>query len=119
MTTHLSARIAWRDAAWNGAVCSQPQCALCRYPHNGHWTRHSSRLNCKFARKRWGDAGYAVEEPVAELGAAFLCADLRVTPEPRGGPRSLSSVLARRPEARQAYHLHRSGACREGCGFSV
>ncbi len=26
MTTHLSARIAWHDAAWNGAVCSQPEC---------------------------------------------------------------------------------------------
>ena len=28
-------------------------------------------------------AGYAAEELVAELGAAFLCADLAITPEPR------------------------------------
>ena len=27
--------------------------------------------------------GYAAEELVAELGSAFLCADLGVTPEPR------------------------------------
>jgi antirestriction protein ArdC len=48
-----------------------------------HWTRHSSRLNREFGRKRWGDAGYAAEELVAELGSAFLCADLGVTAEPR------------------------------------
>jgi antirestriction protein ArdC len=48
-----------------------------------HWTRHSSRLNREFGRKRWGDEGYAMEELVAELGAAFLCADLSITPEVR------------------------------------
>ena len=47
-----------------------------------HYTRHPSRLAREFGRKRWGDAGYAAEELVAELGAAFLCADLAVTPEP-------------------------------------
>jgi antirestriction protein ArdC len=34
-------------------------------------------------RKRWGDEGYAAEELVAELGSAFLSADLDLTPEPR------------------------------------
>ncbi len=48
-----------------------------------HWTRHPSRLDRDFGRKQWGDAGYAVEELVAELGAAFLSADLGITPEPR------------------------------------
>jgi antirestriction protein ArdC len=52
--------------------------------HEGtHWTRHPSRLNRDFGRKRFGDAGYAVEELVAELGSAFLCADLELTPEVR------------------------------------
>ncbi len=37
----------------------------------------------EFGRKRFGDAGYAMEELVAELGAAFLCADLDLSPEPR------------------------------------
>jgi antirestriction protein ArdC len=45
-----------------------------------HWTRHKSRLDRDFGRKRQGDAGYAMEEMVAELGAAFLCADLDLTP---------------------------------------
>lgn len=48
-----------------------------------HWTRHSSRLDRDLGRKRFGDAGYAMEELVAELGSAFLCADLRITPEVR------------------------------------
>jgi len=48
-----------------------------------HWTRHGSRLNREFGRKRWGDEGYAMEELVAELGSAFLCADLCITPEVR------------------------------------
>lgn len=48
-----------------------------------HWTRHPSRLDRDLGRKRFGDAGYAMEELVAELGSAFLCADLRITPEVR------------------------------------
>lgn len=48
-----------------------------------HWTRHPTRLDRDFGRKRWGDEGYAAEELVAELGAAFLCADLALTPEVR------------------------------------
>ncbi|MGO9642648.1 MAG: ArdC family protein [Candidatus Acidiferrales bacterium] len=48
-----------------------------------HWTKHPKRLAREFGRKRWGDAGYATEELVAELGAAFLCADLGITPEVR------------------------------------
>ncbi|MBS0412596.1 MAG: antirestriction protein, partial [Proteobacteria bacterium] len=48
-----------------------------------HWTRHPTRLDRDFGRKRWGDEGYAREELVAELGAAFLCADLGLALEPR------------------------------------
>lgn len=48
-----------------------------------HWTKHETRLDRDFGRKRWGDAGYAAEELVAELGAAFLCADLGITPDVR------------------------------------
>lgn len=48
-----------------------------------HWTKHPKRLDRDFGRKQWGDEGYAREELVAELGAAFLCADLGLTPEPR------------------------------------
>ena len=48
-----------------------------------HWTKHPTRLNRDFGRKRFGDEGYAMEELVAELGAAFLAADLDLTREPR------------------------------------
>lgn len=49
-----------------------------------HWTGHESRLAREFEKgHRFGSEGYAFEELVAELGAAFLCADLAITPEPR------------------------------------
>lgn len=48
-----------------------------------HATRHEKRLHRDFGRQRFGDKGYAREELVAELGAAFLCADLGITPETR------------------------------------
>ena len=48
-----------------------------------HWTKHDQRLARDFGRQRPGDEGYAKEELVAELGAAFLCADLGITPEVR------------------------------------
>jgi antirestriction protein ArdC len=48
-----------------------------------HWTRHPSRLGRSFEQKRFGDDGYAMEELVAELGAAFLCAGLALSPELR------------------------------------
>jgi antirestriction protein ArdC len=48
-----------------------------------HWTRHEKRLERDFGRKRFGDEGYAMEELVAELGSAFLSADLELTPEVR------------------------------------
>ncbi len=48
-----------------------------------HWTKHDKRLARDMGRVKWGDEGYAREELVAELGSAFLCADLGITPEVR------------------------------------
>jgi len=48
-----------------------------------HWTKHERRLARDMSRSKWGDEGYAREELVAELGSAFLCADLGITPEVR------------------------------------
>ncbi|MDR3404764.1 MAG: zincin-like metallopeptidase domain-containing protein [Chthoniobacter sp.] len=45
-----------------------------------HWTRHKSRLNRDFGQKQQGDPTYAFEELVAEIGAAFLCTHIRITP---------------------------------------
>ena len=47
-----------------------------------HLTGHSSRC-ARDLRGRFGDEAYAAEELIAELGAAFVCADLALTPEPR------------------------------------
>ena len=47
-----------------------------------HWTGHASRC-ARDLRGRFGEEAYAAEELVAELGAAFLCADLALAPEPR------------------------------------
>lgn len=46
------------------------------------FTSHESRCNRQLG-KCFGDDAYAIEELIAELGAAFLCADLRITDEPR------------------------------------
>jgi antirestriction protein ArdC len=48
-----------------------------------HWAGSTSRLNRDFGGDRFGSAGYAIEELVAELGAAFLCADLEIALEAR------------------------------------
>lgn len=48
-----------------------------------HWTGHSSRLDRDLHLGRFGDTAYAREELIAELGAAFLCADLGLSLEPR------------------------------------
>jgi antirestriction protein ArdC len=39
-----------------------------------HWTGHKARLD-RDLKNRFGSRGYAAEELVAELGAAFLCAE--------------------------------------------
>ena len=47
-----------------------------------HWSGATHRLDRTFG-KRFGDDAYAIEELVAELGAAFLCGDLGIANDPR------------------------------------
>lgn len=47
-----------------------------------HWTGHKDRCGRDLAN-RFGSEAYAAEELVAELGAAFICAHLGITSEPR------------------------------------
>ena len=47
-----------------------------------HWTGAAQRLN-RDLTGRFGSETYAAEELVAELGAAFLCADLGISSQPR------------------------------------
>ncbi len=47
-----------------------------------HWTGHEKRLKRELG-KRFGDHQYAAEELIAELGSAFVCAELGISPQPR------------------------------------
>ena len=47
-----------------------------------HWSGAEKRLGRDMSG-RFGTEGYAMEELVAELGAAFLCSDLGISQEPR------------------------------------
>ena len=47
-----------------------------------HWTAQTSRCDRQLG-KRFGDNAYAAEELIAELGAAFTCAHLGLSTEPR------------------------------------
>ena len=47
-----------------------------------HWSGSESRLN-RIKGSRFGDQAYAMEELIAELGAAFQCQHLGVTSSPR------------------------------------
>ena len=64
---------AFRDAAAHYATLAHEATYLIGHP---------SRCN-RDLQGRFGEKAYAAEELVAELGAAFLCAELELTPEPR------------------------------------
>lgn len=49
-----------------------------------HWTALNQRCD-RDLTGRFGTQAYAMEELVAELGAAYLCAELGIAVEPRAG----------------------------------
>jgi antirestriction protein ArdC len=57
---------------------------------HAHWSGAASRLAREFG-KRFGDNAYAFEELVAELSAAFLCAELEI-PGPGCSTRNISQI---------------------------
>lgn len=77
-TIHMPPFEAFRDAESYFATLGHETC---------HWTMHRSRLDRDFSKeygsKRFGSQAYAIEELVAELGSAFLCADLGLALESR------------------------------------
>ncbi|PNG45948.1 DNA primase TraC (plasmid) [Variovorax sp. WDL1] len=56
---------------WPSRFTSAEACCATSLHELVHWTGHPSRLNRQFG-KRFGDAAYAFEELVAELGSAFV-----------------------------------------------
>jgi antirestriction protein ArdC len=62
-------------------VESVPYYSTLAHEH-AHWTSNTSRCDRQLG-KRFGDNAYAAEELVAELSAAFTCAHLGLSTEPR------------------------------------
>jgi antirestriction protein ArdC len=60
-----------------GAFKSRSHFYATAFHELGHWTGHKSRLD-RDLKARFGDRRYAAEELVAELTAAFLCAEFSI-----------------------------------------
>jgi len=62
---------------------ASPLCSPAAVAHeHTHWTSNAGRCDRQLG-KRFGDSAYAAEELIAELGAAFTCAHLGLSTEPR------------------------------------
>ncbi len=97
-----------------------------------HLTGHASRC-ARDLRGRFGDEAYAVEELIAELGAAFLCADLALAPKPRpdhaayvaswlkvlrGDKRAIFTAAAKAQQAADWMHARQGAASQAEAGQS-
>jgi antirestriction protein ArdC len=71
----------WRFFDTASSTRSENYCAVLLHELT-HWTGHPSRCN-RDLRNRFGDAAYAMEELVAEIGSAFFCARLGISSSPR------------------------------------
>lgn len=75
---HMPVKAAFADTPTSSAT----ECYYSTLAHECvHWTGHKSRLDRDLTG--FCDQDYAREELVAELGAAMLCASLRISNEPR------------------------------------
>jgi antirestriction protein ArdC len=81
-----------------------------------HWTEHPQRLCRYLGRKSWGDAGYAAEELVAELGSALICADLNLAPETP--EENAAYIASRRKDFRSEHISPHERACVERSDYS-
>ncbi len=87
-----------------------------------HWSGAKERLG-RDLKGRFGDSDYAVEELVAELGAAFITAHLGIAPEPRQQTAAYLAhwlkVLKADPKALYTAASHASKALAYLAGFSA
>ena len=75
-----------------------------------HWTGHQKRLD-RIRNKKFADTNYATEELVAELGAAFLCAEMDIAIVDKGDHASyIASWLKVLKENKQCIFTAASGA---------
>ena len=78
-TIYMPSRALFKDSSTSSATEGYYSTLLHELTH---WTGHQTRLN-RDLLNRFGNVAYAMEELVAELGAAFLCSDLGISLEPR------------------------------------
>lgn len=98
-----------KDIFKKGGATERWYSTLCH--EYAHWSGHTSRLD-RFSEGnyRFGDKAYAAEELVADISAAFLCADLGIDNEPREDHAAyIASWMKRLTDTPSAY----SEACRE------
>lgn len=81
-----------------------------------HWTGSNGRVD-RPKGARFGDPQYAMEELVAELGAAFLCSDLRLSDEPREDHASYLASWAKALKAQPSILMSAAGAAEKACDF--
>jgi hypothetical protein len=97
----------WRHSVMRRAITPRSRTRQ----RTGH--PHSSRLARDFGGGHFGSESYAMEELVTELGAAFRCADLDLTLEPRDDHASYiaswSEVLKTTSERSSPLQATRSG----------
>lgn len=75
-----------------------------------HWTGHPNRLSRCFGCKRFGDAGYAMGELVAEIGSSIVLSRLKIREPINKGPSlrwifaagGIQAISTATPYARQA-----------------
>lgn len=67
-----------------------------------HWTGHTARCHRQL-RNRFGEAAYAAEELIAELGAAFLCAHCGIDGELRHAGYLASWLVVLRQDKRAIF----------------
>jgi antirestriction protein ArdC len=77
-----------------------------------HWTAHKSRLD-RDLKNRFGSRNYAGEELIAELGAAFLCAEFGFDGDLRHAGYIGLHGRRKRQAAQIVSSLVRLAACRE------
>lgn len=81
-----------------------------------HWTGHADRLN-RDLTGRFGNAAYAIEELVAEFAAAFTCAAVGVSPEPRADHASYLASWAKACRADRSALVSAASAARKAAEY--
>jgi len=80
-----------------------------------HWTGHPSRLARTFGK--FGDEAYAFEELIAELGSAFVTAEVGQRLIPRADHAAYIKSWLRRLQDDETYLLRAAGAAQKACDF--